>query len=284
MMRRTIFFVLSILFLSWSLIEISRFAALAAEPQEPTEPDKQTSHAGTDDNWEFRVVPYIWFLSMTGNGTVKGNKASIDSSFRDIWANLNLGLMGLLQVRKGRIGGYADILYSRLSTEAGVSEGGTANSDTTLVITDVVGFYRLGAFQLGSSGTTPSVTVDPYVGFRSWSIRTSLNIRTEERPTIAVAEDEVWFDAIVGFRSIWNFTNSWNMIFKTDVGGGSSDITTQGLLTLGYRFQMFGTNANFQLGYRALYVDFSDTSGNEPPNFGLNATMHGPILGIGITF
>lgn len=149
---------------------------------------------------------------------------------------------------------------------------------------DVVGFYRLGAFKLGSGGPTPSVTVDPYVGFRSSNIRASLNIRTKVRPTISVVEDEVWFDAIVGFRSNWNFTERWNMIFKTDVGGGSSDITAQGLLTFGNRFKMFSADANVQLGYRALYVDFSDTSGNEPSNFRLNATMHGPILGMGIVF
>ena len=283
-MMRTVLFLLSFLVLYWSPVDVLDVNVLAAEPQQQAEPEKPKSVAGTDDNWEFGVVPYIWFLSMNGNVTVKGNTAGVDSSFSDIWDSLNFGLMGLLQVRKGRFGGYADILYARMATEDAVAKGGTANTNTTLVIADVVGFYRLGAFQLGSSGPTPSVTVDPYVGFRSWSIRTSLNIRTKVRPTIAVVEDEVWFDAIVGFRSNWNFTERWNMIFKTDVGGGSSDITAQGLLTFGYRFKLFSTNANVQLGYRALYVDFSDTSGNQPSNFGLNATMHGPILGLGVTF
>jgi len=279
-MKSVAFFILSFLLFSFVLWVAMPYPFSMAE-----EPSQQKLHAGTDDNWEFGVVPYIWFMSMNGDATVKGNTASVDSSFSDIWDSLNFGLMGILQVRKGRIGGYADILYARLHTEnAGLGPaGGTAASNATMVIADVVGFYRLGAFPLSSSDATPSVTLDPYVGFRSWTVRMGLNVRPTLTPTISVEGRQVWFDAIGGIRSNWDFADSWNAILKADVGGGSSDVTAQGLLTFGYRFDMWGQkNANVQLGYRVLYVDFS--SGDTPQSFGLNATMHGPILGLGVTF
>ena len=198
-MTRTVSFVLGFLLVYGLLASVANFAPLAAEPQEPAQPK---SHAGVDDNWEFRVVPYMWFISMSGQTTIKGNTANVDSSFGDIWKNLNFGLMGVLQVRKGRIGGYADIIYARLHTEnAGLGPaGGTATSNATLVITDTVGFYRLGAFPLSSSRQTPNVTLDPYVGFRAWTVRMGLNLRPAPFPTISVEGNEVWFDAIAGVR------------------------------------------------------------------------------------
>lgn len=268
---------------------VSGSPGMAAEPETVSAAAPKTSETaqGTGDEWEFSVVPFMWFISVSGDTTIRGRTASVDASFGDIWDKLNFGLMGLLQMRKGRIGSYADIIWARLQSENGFAKGGTSNSDSTLVIADVVGFYRLGAFGLGSGARAwaPKVTLDPYVGFRSWTVRASLNIRTKFLPTVSVDQHLVWFDAIAGVRTIWDFTESWNAILKADAGGGSSDVTAQGLLTFGYRFDMFGKkNANVQLGYRVLYVNYSTSSGNDPNNFRLNATLHGPILRIGFTF
>jgi len=149
---------------------------------------------------EKTVGPFQPTSDFYRDATIRGRTARVDASFGDIWDKLNFGLMGLLQVRKGRIGSYADIVWARLQSENGFAKGGTTNSDFTLVIADVVGFYRLGAFGFGSGAWdwAPKVTLDPYVGFRSWTTRASLNIRTKVAllPTVSVDQNLVWFDAI----------------------------------------------------------------------------------------
>ena len=52
--------------------------------------------ADEESGWEFQVAPYMWFLSMDGSVTVKGQKSNEDISFSDIWDELNI-------VRDGRI-------------------------------------------------------------------------------------------------------------------------------------------------------------------------------------
>jgi hypothetical protein len=41
--------------------------------------------------WEFNVIPYFWMAGMGGDLTVKGRDASLDSSFSDIWDDLDFG-------------------------------------------------------------------------------------------------------------------------------------------------------------------------------------------------
>jgi hypothetical protein len=52
---------------------------------------------------------------------------------------------------------------------------------------------------------------------------------------------------------------------------------------IGYQFNFFGEdNARVFAGYRALYQDYTDSSGTD--KFQWDMTLHGPILGLAITF
>jgi hypothetical protein len=52
---------------------------------------------------------------------------------------------------------------------------------------------------------------------------------------------------------------------------------------LGYRFGLFGEdNARVVGGYRAMYQDYTDGSGDN--KFEWDVTLHGPILGLSIEF
>jgi hypothetical protein len=73
----------------------------------------------------------------------------------------------------------------------------------------------------------------------------------------------------------------WNLILRGDIGGFGvgSDLTWNLVGLVDFKpwkhVSLFG-------GYRALYQDYEDGSGvNE---FKFDATMHGPILGLNITW
>ena len=40
--------------------------------------------------WEFQVAPYMWFISLEGDVTVKGQESDLDLNFSDIWDELNI--------------------------------------------------------------------------------------------------------------------------------------------------------------------------------------------------
>jgi hypothetical protein len=50
--------------------------------------------------WEFQVSPHIWFLSLDGDVTVKGQESDADMSFSDIWDELNIAGMITFEGRK----------------------------------------------------------------------------------------------------------------------------------------------------------------------------------------
>ena len=54
-----------------------------------------------NNSWEFAVAPYMWFLSLDGDVTVKGEESDLDMSFSDIWDELNIAAMLTFDARKG---------------------------------------------------------------------------------------------------------------------------------------------------------------------------------------
>jgi hypothetical protein len=51
---------------------------------------------------------------------------------------------------------------------------------------------------------------------------------------------------------------------------------------LGYHVEPFGLNGTLFGGYRGLYQDYTDGSGRN--KFEWNMTLHGPVLGLAVTF
>jgi hypothetical protein len=54
-----------------------------------------------DPGWELSFSPYLWATAMTGDVSARGVEAEIDMRFSDIVKQLNLGVMGKLEARRG---------------------------------------------------------------------------------------------------------------------------------------------------------------------------------------
>src|SRR5512146_2601570 len=71
--------------------------------------------------WQFRVTPYAWAPSVTGDVTVRGQTADIDMSFWGLFASGSSGaqldslaaLMGYLEARKGPWSIYGDVVWGK---------------------------------------------------------------------------------------------------------------------------------------------------------------------------
>ena len=256
------------------------------------------AHARADDTpatapLELSVTPYLWALALKGDTRIGRTKADVDASFDDILDNLNFALMLSLEARKGRFGLLSDTVYGDLEDNAATAEGRLKIDATAkLLIQSLAGTYRVGTWQLADLGSAGplAVTVDPYAGIRYTYLNAELKGKLD-LPDLGidahrqVEGDEHWVDPIVGLRTAWTLGEHWNFVLAGDVGGisTSDQYSAEAWGLVGYRFGLLGEgNANLLAGYRVLKQKYQDGDGRH--RFEWDMTIHGPIVGLKITF
>ena len=238
-----------------------------------------------DENggWEFQVAPYIWGISLDGDVTVSGNEGDLDLSFHDIWDELNIAGMLSFDARKGRWGFLGDAVAANLGKDTKV-DGIKIDPTVKLALLMAGGFYELGTWKLSDTAgkDVPTVTLDAYAAVRY----TYLDIDLDLKGVGDASGDKDWFDPLIGTRAFFDLSEHWTLALWGDVGGFGvgSDFTWGAMGTIGYRFRLFSEKNNVRVagGYRAIYQDYTDGSGDD--KFKWDVTFHGPILGLVIEF
>jgi hypothetical protein len=245
------------------------------------------------DRWELSLTPYLWATALKGDvGVGSRIDADVDASFKDIWDNLNGALMLEGELRKGRFGLISDTIYADLEDDAATAEDRLkVDAKAKMFIQSLAGTYRVGTWRLADTGAGPlAVTVDPYAGLRYTYLNAELRGRLD-LPDLGVAarrtaeSDEHWVDPIVGLRTNWTVGERWSLVLAGDVGGVSTSdqYSAEAFGLVGYRFGLFGEgNANLLAGYRVLKQKYQDGDGRS--EFEWDMTIHGPIVGLKITF
>jgi len=124
-------------------------------------------------------------------------------------------------------------------------------------------------------------------GGRIVNLDTRLNLTLDNpiRPVgRSIKEDNTWFDFIVGTRLFFKFTENFGLTAKTDIGGFglgfSSDIAWNFDARFGYKLPWWWVTP--YIGYRVLYIDYKDGSGDD--RFVYKMWQTGPMVGLGIWF
>jgi len=96
---------------------------------------------------------------------------------------------------------------------------------------------------------------------------------------VARASDLEWVDPVVGARMRHVTASGSEFNLEGDVGGfgAGSEFSWQAVATYGFDVNAFGTTMRSVVGYRALYVDYSENT--KHGKSGLDWTQHGPVLG-----
>ena len=237
----------------------------AAVAQESSQTIAGTESAtSTTKDWEFSLAPmYLWAVSIDGDQTVHGVDVDLDVPFSDIFDNLNGALTvhfeGLYQQRWGF---FTDLNYIVLEMDDGATD-----IDFTEIMFELAGFYRF---------TRGPHAIDGLGGLRYTSMDVDL-----DSPGPDVDHGKDWVDPYLGLRWQWKFAEKWGSRLRGDIGGFGvgSDLTWNLVGLVDFKpwkhVGLFG-------GYRALYQDYSTGSGNN--KFKFDATMHGPVLGLNITW
>jgi opacity protein-like surface antigen len=126
---------------------------------------------------------------------------------------------------------------------------------------------------------TSTTRLDTYAGARVNWMETDVDINGKGPfgKSFSESGDKTWVDPIIGFRVHHDLNEKWFVRALADIGGFgvSSDITWQGMASLGYRVT---DNASVGLGYRGIGTDY--TSGTTT----YDVISHGLLLGFEYKF
>ena len=249
-----------------------------------------------DKDWQAFVALYLWFVGMDGR-TGRGDMiADVDVSFGDIWDNLDFGIQGHVELWYKKFIFFVDPMYMNLSSSnSNTRVIGTLRSelDIEMFLMDIAAGYRVATVPLGNNTQSnnfkvwPALSVDLYGGGRIIALDTRLDL-TIDTPLGSLGRrvklSETWFDFIVGTRLLFDFTENLLLSVRSDIGGFglgfSSDIDWNFAANVGYQLPWWGVTP--YVGYRVLYIDYRDGSGDN--RFVYDVWHTGPQVGIGVRF
>lgn len=224
--------------------------------------------ADISDDWEFTTALYAPLMGMEGDVGVAGlAPAKVDMSFSDILDELDAGLSGSFEARKGAWSITADGIWLKMST----SQQGPASSYLRLSQDQIMASLSVAYEIYGGESTT----VDLAGGVALNSIDADLDLFTPRLPVQvrSGSGSQEWLDPFFALRFRQELGDCWTFFANGAYGGFevSSDEYWQAVVGLGYRLSESTTLA---LAYRVISVDYhqggfvydTETSG---PNVGL---------------
>jgi len=253
--------------LLWGSLFVS--SANAADIASPMTPETQTTT--TESGWTFAVAPYFWAAGLSGETSQFGLPVvKMDSSFSDIFKELDFAAMAIGEARYDRYSIFGDIIYSKISSGASTPRGILAD-DVDVSSETFAGLLGAGYSLLDG----PSGHLDVVGGVRVWSVNTDISFDGGILDGRSASDGATWVDGLVGIRGNYYFTPEIYLTGWGLVGAGGADVDWDVAAALGYRF-----NERFSMvaGYRALGVDYSDDG------FLFDAVQQGPIFGLVMHF
>ncbi len=198
------------------------------------------------DEWEWEVTPYLWASGISGTVSVGNTSADMSVDFSDIVDVLQGGALLRFEGTSGKHGVFGDIVFLALEEdEAKDTVGGKLEVDLDSLIVEA-GYRR---------HISERFAID--FGVRYWDFDTELTPAL--LPKVKASTD--WTDGFIGARFSNSFGGKWSWVLRANVGAGGSDLALG--LDLDFRRE-FASGNRFTVGFRALDVDQSDSSGAVP--------------------
>jgi hypothetical protein len=276
-------------------------AALAADPAPLAAPNIDAPLV-MSPAWSFTFVPYGWLTSLDGTQTVRGRSVKVDASFIDIVEKSDslIALMGAFEARNGPLALYNDLVWTKIGIEGSnirsrsLAPGVTGTLGTTTSLDFQMAIVEVGAaYEVLRSGP---LAIDVLGGARYWYQEADLSldiagvIGQEDlvvagSRAIARSGSVDWLDPVIGARVRYAVAPGHELFLRGDIGGFGvgSDFSWQAIGGYGFEFGTYhGIAFSGVIGYRALYVDYTQGEGQRRYEF--DAIQHGPILGISARF
>lgn len=241
------------------------------------------SHAA---DWQFQLTPYGWLPGVGGDVDISPDldPVRIDSSFGELFRNVDAGFLITGAARNGRFVALGDFSIARLSMESGVDtpeiDLGLISIPSVRIDTRVI--VRQTSFTVAAGYSIvaqPDLSVDLMAGIRRWVLETELRLDMPEAIPLPsqVGAKQSWVDPIVAVRARQKLSPRWALSGYGDIGGviAGTKLTWQLQGTVDYRA---GSNFYLSAGYRHIAFDYVKD------DLQLDMAMSGPLIGATFTF
>ena len=238
---------------------------------------KPVPQADTDSNaWHFEVAPYLWAAALEGDLRVRNTTSHVDSSFSDVFKQLDFAFATTFEASKGRWRFLLDENYINLGTVGSGPLGRrTVEIEPTLNFLEFGGSYAPIVIANKESSTSkplpPTFSLEIVGGARY----THFGLGLEPSNSAPLEGSRNLVDAFIGNRVKVRPHPAVTISGKYTVGGGGSEFTwtAEGLVDFRFRKNMSAWG-----GYRVLDMN-ADQSAN---TIGFNGQLRGLIFGMTI--
>jgi hypothetical protein len=223
----------------------------------------------SSDEWVFGAQAYLW---AAGIETEFPDGSTNQVKFSDVVENLEMGGMVMLGATKGRWGVLTDFIYLSVEDKPNAPLAPGLELRSTGIdswIINAAGQYEI--------ARTDNLSVNVLAGVRYLWLEVPTKLRQSsplEPGTRNFSPSTDYWDGVVGTRLMWNLNDKWYSTLHADVSTGDTDLTFQGAISAGYRFD----NVDALFGYRYMNIDFDD---GEPLD---ELTLDGPVVGVRFFF
>ncbi|MFY9655824.1 MAG: outer membrane beta-barrel protein [Methylocystis sp.] len=263
-------------------------------------------------DWSFSATTYNWAIGINGDAIAANQTIGLDASFIDFLSKSSafpLQFAGRVEASDGPLSIYGDVIWMQLRASGSLMQlrspfadiGIAANADAhmrmTMTVGEAGGAYELARWKLTD---TPGAftALDGYAGIRYMYVGVDANLDAigvvnsealglEQIGAKAIASSGAmkWVDPTVGLRVRHDIAPGQEFQFRGDIGGfgAGSKFAWEAYGGYSYDFNVVGRTLTGTLGYRALGVDYVQQNNNGRPS-GINAILHGPVIGFSSRF
>jgi hypothetical protein len=219
---------------------------------------------------ELSFTPYLWLPSVDGTVGAGTDSTLPPVDFNAFSENLKLGgAMVNLTWRDGRFLVFGDWTYANVRSSAPSPLGLLYSGVDLQIVGNILQLFS-GYTLLDREG----MRLDAFLGARGYGLTGRLGFDAGTQPAVSTSANEIWVDAVAGFRFDARFAGKWLAHLRGDAGTGGSSLSWQGYAVGGYGFSW----GDLVAGWRHLYVDKGEG------NLRLRLALSGPLVGAHFTF
>ena len=237
-----------------------------------------------------KFTQYVWATSVKGDLTLNGLTAPLDINLSDLWQLLTNG-----DVRGGFMGhlgfgrdNWSIFINGDIVSMDPSAQVRRANIETVLTMTLLELGGAIDLFNTNESDPANSpLRIQMLGGVRYYAVDASAILSLPNiNPVVSIDKSANWVDLFVGSQALAKISPNTDVFVRGDVGGfgiGTSSIHAWNLASGVSTNGIFGSK--LFLGYRVFDLDQSLNGGTgSPDGFGVNAVIHGPVVGLTFQF
>jgi len=251
-------------------------AGAASSQHGPVGSPSRTPAADPGDSWHADLVAYLWLAGAHGTIGIASHDVDFRASPTDLLQHFRFGLMGTVQVRRGRYVFINDLMWVRLratNTTTLPTPGQPSLSAEAkawqFIVTPAFGYRFLDGERIKMDAMM--------LGVRYWHVGSSLQF-TPLPFGRTFSKTLNWADPLMGARILFPLSPKVLVTIGGDAGGwgAGAQLDYEIVGSLGYNLS---SKFTLSAGYRYLYVDYRPTGDSI-----YKQAMSGALIGVNYHF